>query len=199
MTPFTLPGIPGTLHWMNEPLSWQNNSELVITAGKKTDLFTNPNGGSVAANVPAAFFDPGSDNFMLSANIRVDFASTFDAGTLLIYAGPDQWGKLAFEYSPYREPMVVSVITRRFSDDCNSAVINGQAVYLRIARIAPAFAFHYSTDGKFWHLVRHFALDNTDGLQVGFSAQAPTGDQCRATFSEIIFRQDTLKDIRSGE
>ncbi|MCC7450356.1 MAG: DUF1349 domain-containing protein [Anaerolineae bacterium] len=199
MTPFTLPGIPGTLHWMNEPLHWQTGPELVITAGKQTDLFTNPNGRSVAANIPAAFFDPGSDNFTLSARIQVDFISTFDAGTLLIYTDPEQWGKLAFEYSPHRERMVVSVITRRYSDDCNSAVIDGTTVYLRIARMAPAFAFHYSTDGRFWHLVRHFALDKADGLRVGFSAQSPTGDQCRAAFSEITFRQTTLNDIRSGE
>ena len=57
------------------------------------------------------------------------------------------WAKLCFEYSPQREPMVVSVVTRGLSDDCNSFVVDGATVWLRIARVGSAFAFHASTDG----------------------------------------------------
>jgi hypothetical protein len=95
--------------------------------------------------------------------------------------------------------MIVSVVTRGTSDDCNSVPIAGQTVYLRMARNAQTFAFHYSLDGRYWHMVRYFTLGSLGALQVGFSSQSPTGQQCRAVFSEINYRAGTLTDNRSGE
>ena len=55
--------------------------------------------------------------------------------------------------------MVVSVVTRGVSDDCNSFVVDGASVWLRVARVGSAFAFHASTDGSNWSFIRHFALE----------------------------------------
>ena len=95
--------------------------------------------------------------------------------------------------------MVVSVVTRGVSDDANSTIVDGNAVWLRIARIGAAFAFHSSTDGKRWNLVRHFALGGDGELQAGFLAQSPTGEGCAATFSHVERTGSTLTDIRSGD
>ena len=67
------------------------------------------------------------------------------------------------------------------------------------ARTPRTLAFHYSTDGRFWHFVRYFSLGLTDVLRAGFSAQSPTGAACRAVFTEISYRAGTLADNRSGE
>lgn len=91
------------------------------------------------------------------------------------------------------------MVTRGVSDDCNSAVIESSEVYLRIARTPQTLAFHYSQDGRYWHLVRYFSLGKLDALRVGFSAQSPTGQKCTAVSSEINYRVGVLKDIRSGE
>jgi regulation of enolase protein 1 (concanavalin A-like superfamily) len=200
MDSLRLQPIPAELHWENPPLDWKVDQEriLSITAGKKTDLFSSPRGDVVKNNSPRALFRP-QDNFLLSAKVDVDFQGTFDAGVLIIYADRETWAKLCFEYSPQRQPMVVSVVNQGFSDDCNSVPIDGNQVYLRIARLGRAFAFHFSIDGQFWHLVRHFTLGDLDKLAIGFSSQAPTGDRCIAMFSEIRYETRTLKDIRSGE
>jgi regulation of enolase protein 1 (concanavalin A-like superfamily) len=95
--------------------------------------------------------------------------------------------------------MVVSVVNRDVSDDCNSVVIAGSEVYLRVARTPRTLAFHYSTDGQFWHFVRYFSLGLTDVVRAGFSAQSPTGATCRAVFAEIAYRAGALADNRSGE
>jgi uncharacterized protein len=137
-------------------------------------------------------------DFLLSARVTVGFAATYDAGVLLLYAGEREWGKLCFEYSPQRQPMVVSVVTRGLSDDCNSFVVEGDQVWLRVARLGRAFAFHASTDGTFWHFVRHFTLDAEETIAVGFSAQSPTGEACTATFDEIRYAPERLHDLRSG-
>lgn len=200
MTTYELHALPSELTWQTLPQSWkvEQDHTLTMTAGEITDLFTDPRGNFSINNSPKALFTPPSGNFVLSANVSVDFKATFDAGVLLLYENEETWAKLCFEFSPQQQPMVVSVVNRGFSDDCNSVPIEGNHVYLRIARIAFTFAFHYSTDRKFWHLVRYFGLGDLHNLQVGFSTQSPTGQGCTAIFSDISYDAKTLKDIRNG-
>ena len=84
------------------------------------------------------------------------------------------WAKLCLELSPQGEVMVVSVVTRGASDDCNSVIVDGP-VWLRVAHLERAFAFHYSLDGATWHMVRYFSLGEPEPVEVGFLAQSPTG------------------------
>jgi regulation of enolase protein 1 (concanavalin A-like superfamily) len=168
-----------------------------ITAGPSTDWFVHPGTGEAKLDA-AAELEPVTGDFQLSARVEVEFAATFDAGVLALWHDEQTWAKLCFEYSPDDEPMVVSVVTRGVSDDANSTVIDGNAVWLRVARIGAAFAFHYSTDGERWNLVRHFALGTDGELQAGFLAQSPTGDGCTASFSHVQLTSATLADIRSG-
>lgn len=94
---------------------------------------------------------------------------------------------------------MVSVVTRGTSDDSNSVIVAGHSTRLRVSSLEQAFAFHHSTDGRRWSLVRYFSLgDVADDVAVGFSAQSPTGDGCTATFSDIVFRPTLLEDLRSG-
>jgi regulation of enolase protein 1 (concanavalin A-like superfamily) len=170
---------------------------LTLTAGAGTDWFVDPATGEAKLDAPARLA-PVEGDFLFGARVEVGFAATFDAGVLVLWHDERTWAKLCFEYSPQAEPMVVSVVTRGVSDDANSAVIDGNAVWLRVARIGRAHAFHYSTDGERWHLVRHFALAPGGELQAGFLAQSPTGAGCSATFSEVWFSAETLADIRDG-
>lgn len=201
MKRFSIPNLPGELEWHTAPVAWNFDNEdgLSITAGVETDWFRDPDGTYAKDNAPCALFTPPDVNFLLSTKVRVEFGATFDAGVLQVRARDDLWGKLCFEYSPSGRPMVVSVVTRGFSDDCNSTEIGGSEIYLRVARTPQALAFHYSREGRMWHLVRYFTLGEMGNLQVGFSAQSPTGKGCAVVFSEIAYRAGALKDIRSGE
>lgn len=202
MTTLRLSPIPGDLEWKNDPVDWKvgTDNSLSITAGAKTDWFIEPSGSDwVSKNAPVALFRTTDEHFLLSARVTVNFTATFDAGVLFLYERDDLWAKLCFEYSPQNQPMIVSVVTRGFSDDCNSTVIEGNTVYLRVARIASAFALHYSLDGTYWNMVRYFTLGKVENLQVGFEAQSPTGQGCNVVFSEITYRPGILKDMRSGE
>ena len=100
-------------------------------------------------------------------------------------ADPDdeRWAKLCFEYAPTDRPMVVSVVTRGKSDDCNSVYIDDNSVYLRLYREGDRLAFHYSEDGEYWHMVRHFTIGDLQDVRIGFSVQAPTGEGCHWTFA----------------
>jgi regulation of enolase protein 1 (concanavalin A-like superfamily) len=201
MTSFTLPSLPIELDWQNSPQESQVGSDgsLSITAGEHSDWFSSPDGATTNSNAPSALFRPPDENFLLSAKVTVEFGSMYDAGVLRIHERDDLWAKACFEYSPQGQPMIVSVVTRGLSDDCNSVVIGGNTVYMRIAKNGLTFAIHYSEDGKHWHFVRYFTLGKLDDLRVGFSAQSPTGKQCRVVFSEIGYRAGVLADNRNGE
>lgn len=192
-----LSSIPATLSWHLEPLEWNiTDNVLTATAGAKTDLFVDPLSSNKSLNASMLTFENNQD-FIFSARVTMDFQGTFDAGVLVIYQSETSWAKLCFEYSPNKDPMVVSVVTKGTSDDCNSVFIDGNSVYLRVSRINTGFAFHFSNDAKLWHMIRAFALE-PGAAKVGFLVQAPMGESCTATFSEIAFQLETLSDIRSG-
>jgi uncharacterized protein len=201
MSEFTLSSIPRKLQWQNRPLDWDagDGTRLTIAAPELTDLFIDPSGSGVTDNLVRAMFAPPDPSFLLSARVAVDFASTYDAGVLLLMEKDDVWAKLCFEFSPQKEPTVVSVVTRGVSDDCNSAVIEGREVFLRMAHTPEATAFHYSLDGRFWHMVRYFSLGRLNYPKVGLASQSPTGKKCTSIFTEITYKAGALKDRRNGE
>jgi uncharacterized protein len=179
------------------PGNWHATAEGVAgQAGAATDLIVDAFGGRRVENAPTLLF-PVEGDFLLEAEVNVEFASTFDAGVLLLWQDRDNWAKLCFEFSPQARPMVVSVVTRKFSDDCNSVSIEGARVHLRVARRGAGCVFHFSADGSYWHLVRVFRLVEKP-LQAGFLVQSPKGEGCRAEFRGIRYRKETLGDIRSG-
>jgi len=194
-----LPSIPAPLSWGTPPVSWNidGGGALAIAAGPRTDMFVNPAGTDVVLNAPRLTFAPDGD-FMLSAHVTVEFAATYDAGVLLLYAGERSWAKLCFEYSPQRQPMIVSVVTQGFSDDANAYVVAGNQTFLRVTRLGRAFAFHASEDGKYWNLIRNFTLEQPAQVAAGFVAQSPTGEGCTATFANIAYTPERLADLRSG-
>ena len=181
---FTLSSIPATMTWKNQPSESANNAEqqISITAGAESDWFSSPAGDHVKSNAPIALFVPPDHAFCLQARVTVDFAATYDAGTLFVYAHDALWAKLCFEYSPQQQPMIVSVVTRGVSDDCNSVGVEDNSVYLRVYRHGEVLAFHYSLDGHYWHFVRHFSLADSGQMRIGFSTQSPTGQGCKAGF-----------------
>jgi uncharacterized protein len=198
MADILLPGVP--------PLSWEhrvtdvsmNGGELRLAAAPRTDWVADAATGELVLSAPAVGF-AAPKVYTLSARVRPAFAGTFDAGVLMIYQDERMWAKLCFEFSPQRQPMVVSVVTRALSDDCNSVPIDQDWVELRIARTGPTFAFHYSLDGHYWNFVRLFALGDTDAvLRTGFLAQSPMGDGSRAVFSHVRYEERALADYRDG-
>ncbi|MGH2409456.1 MAG: DUF1349 domain-containing protein [Chloroflexota bacterium] len=195
----SLPSLPAPLRWHTLPTRWQaTDSSLTMTAGARTDLFIDPRGATPMRNAPR-LLGLVSGDFQLGARVAVDFAATFDAGVLLVWRDEEHWAKLCFEYSPRGRPMIVSVVTRGTSDDANAFEVPTNHVWLRVSRIGAAFAFHASTDGQSWELIRHFRLEAGEAANLGFLAQSPTGAGCTVVFDEVRFAPEGVQDIRGGE
>jgi len=196
---FQIKGIPADIYWINEPKNWSlTDTELSITAGDKTDFFIDPRKEYQKWNAPAAVFIP-DDTFLLSVQVKVGLHSEYDAGVLIIYENNTTWAKLCLELSPAGKPFLVSVVNNKISDDTNHMEISNQYVFIRIAGLGKkAYALHYSEDGKHWNLLRYFSLESINTPKVGFSSQSPAGDECTSVFSNIVYQEKKLNNIRSG-
>lgn len=191
----------------SSPGVWRRDTSgeaVLATAPGHTDFYLNPAGAESAdaatmLNAATLLGTPPAGDFQLSARVGVDFQTRYDAGVLMLWIDTENWAKFCFELSPAGQPMVVSVVTRGVSDDANAFVVAEQSVWLRVSRVDQAYAFHASTDGAAWQLVRVFTLgDDLTGHQVGLEVQSPTGDGCTVTFDQIHFSEQRLADLRDG-
>ena len=87
-----LPNVPFELRWEVPPEHWEpvvspglGESGLLIEAGPLTDLFVSPDDLEPTLNAPRLLGVP-DHRFQLSALVEVEFASTFDAGVLVVWA-----------------------------------------------------------------------------------------------------------------
>jgi regulation of enolase protein 1 (concanavalin A-like superfamily) len=200
MTALQVPGLPFDL--TPSPAStWEvTDGVLQTTAHPWSDIFIAPSGiVTPRTNAATLLADPQPGDFQFSARVEVDFNTAFDAGVLFLRSAADTWAKLCFEYSPDGEAMVVSVVCRGTADDSNAYVVEGNSVWLRVSRIGNTYAYHASSDGKTWRMIRHFALDVPEStVQIGFVSQAPSGPGCTTKFDEIRYTSETLGNFRNG-
>ncbi len=202
----TIPGIPFTLS-PSHGSSWDADPKartLAVAAAPHSDIFVDPGGESqvnaeTLLNAVTLLGAPPQGDFRLWARVRVDFASAFDAGVLMIWLSETHWAKFCFEFSPAGQPMVVSVVNKGVADDANAFDVDAGSVWLRVSRVGAVYAFHASLDGRDWQFVRVFVLDEPGMAPViGFEAQSPTGEGCDVVFDNIGFDTVSLGDLRDG-
>jgi regulation of enolase protein 1 (concanavalin A-like superfamily) len=191
--------VPPELNWQVDPAGPAEigESSIAFAAGPRTDLFADPAGGEPKLDAPVLLGRPTGD-FQLRARISAPLQSTFDAAGLVIWASPTAWGKLELEFSPQREAMIVSVVTRGASDDANGFIAPESMAWLRIARSGEAIAFHASVDGLWWSLIRSFTFPGAGTASAGFEVQSPTGEGLQARFDEIEWSAGPLAQLRDG-
>ena len=201
MTDLHLPGVPFPFEPSGSPACQASVADgvLTLTSGAKSDLFIDPAGDEGARPDAGRWTGlPGDHDFTLSARVTVGFASTFDAGVLLLHLSERRWAKLCYEFSPQRKPTAVTVVTRGTSDDSNSFESAGGPLWLRITRSGRVWAFHASENGAYWQLLRYFTLGEASGVRVGFLAQSPTGAGCTAIFDSVTYKPGAPADLRDG-
>lgn len=193
-----LKSIPYPLTVQNDPLDVQikGDSILKITSVGGTNLFNSPGGNYSVQNAPMVLFKPDND-FTLKTRIKASLKEVYDVASLVVYQNDSLWAKLCFENSVRKETTVVSVVTRGFSDDCNSVNLQEDYVYFLVSKKGKEFSFHYSKDDVKWELVRHFQLlCNNEEVKLGFAVHCSQGEQFSAEFSDIYYSNISLKKMR---
>ncbi|WP_037288315.1 DUF1349 domain-containing protein [Saccharibacillus sacchari] len=191
--------------WLNESRAEFEGDKLTIYAPEKSDFFCNNGAVSDEGITPESltnapfFYKEVTGNFVMRARVQVDFKDVYDAACLMVMDNLDVWGKFCFEFTDFDTHAVVSVVTNHTSDDANGSNIEGDSVWMQVARVGQSFAFHYSLDGKQFFMVRFFNLPVGETIKAGFEAQAPTGTGGDRVYSDFSLEQRTVKNIRVGE
>jgi hypothetical protein len=73
------------------------DGRLILTSAARSDMFLDPVGPSVVPDAGRLLGTPPGGDFTLAARVTVEFASTYDAGVLLLYVSERCWAKLCFE------------------------------------------------------------------------------------------------------
>jgi regulation of enolase protein 1 (concanavalin A-like superfamily) len=192
-----LAAIPFELTIENAPLSVRvdEGRVLEIAAPGGTNLFNHPGGRAPVVNAPMVLFVPDAD-FVLSARVTADLKAVYDVAALVVYVDERTWAKLCFENSVEKQPTIVSVVTRGFSDDCNSLPVSGREAFLAVAKKGAEFSLHYSADGQSWQLIRHFRLETNGPLHAGFAVHGSVGTGIAATFSDVTYSTAVPSQMR---
>jgi regulation of enolase protein 1 (concanavalin A-like superfamily) len=187
------------LTWTNAPARWEPlpSGGLRAHASEKTDFFQNPNGspGSDSAHI---LWLPVEGEFVARAHVQPTFASTYDAGALMVRHDETHWAKLCFEATDLGTHAAVSVVTNGVSDDANGADLEAERLWLQVVRQGDLFGMHYSLDGASWRMVRYFALPMPRQVQVGLVAQSPIGPGTSVDFHSFSVEPRRIANMRAG-
>lgn len=188
--------------WINESYATIKNQCLTLLAPEKSDFFYNNNMSSDIGITPENlsnapfYYTRVSGDFVLTVNVSVDFIDIYDAAAVMVMKDEKVWAKSCFEKTDFGTNAVVSVVMNNVTDDANGCNIDGNSVWLKVARVGNSFSLHYSVDGKIFNMSRFFTLPVDDIVKVGFVAQAPVGLGGERHFKFFSLEKRTLENIR---
>lgn len=192
-------------HWLNESSIRFDKEKAILYAPPKSDYFCN--NGAISENgiTPDTlnnapfFYTEVVGDFVMRVKVELDFKDVFDSSSIMVMKDMNVWAKACFELTDFGTHAVVSVVTNLVSDDANGCNIEGKAVWLQVVRTGQSFAFHYSTDGINYYMMRFFNLPVGESVKVGFVPQSPTGSGGDRIYSNFLLEHKTAKNIRMGK
>lgn len=184
--------------WMQEPKSFAIDcNQIVVTAEKNTNLFNSPSGYFKSHQFPFLYMEYEGD-FVCRCRVCPEFHSTYDLGSIVVWADENTWIKFAYELTDCGYPAMVSVVTKDFSDDCNGPAVKGE-IMMQISRKGDVFALHYSMDNVNWQLLRICRVQMKNKVKLGVSVQCPSGEECSAGFKDFSVLEYTYENQRQAK
>jgi len=191
--------------WLNESKATVNGGKITLLATEKSDFFRNPSAVGAdgitpdsLSNAPYYYVDVAG-NFVMKVKVSLDFKDVYDAASIMVMENTQVWAKACFELTDFDTQAVVSVVTNQLSDDANGCNIDSDSVWLQVTRMNQAFAFHYSTDGMNFYMMRVFHLPVSETIKVGLLAQSPIGSGSERHYEGFLLENKTVKNIRVGK
>lgn len=191
-------------NWINESVINKEHNSIEIYAPKETDFFCNNGAIGEEGITPESlcnapfYYTEVAGNFVMRVKVSHDFNDIYDSASIMVMKDMSYWAKACFELTDFDTHAVVSVVTKEESDDANGCNIEDNTVWLQICRSGTSFAFHYSTDGENYYMMRFFHLPVDEVVKVGLLAQAPLGSGGKRIYEDLLIERKTVKNIRMG-
>ncbi|MDH6115452.1 regulation of enolase protein 1 (concanavalin A-like superfamily) [Kitasatospora sp. MAP12-15] len=166
---------------------------LELTAPAGSDLYRLPGVREIDA-VPEVSRTLDGD-FTLSVRVAVQGSRFADAGGLLVHTA-DGWTKACVERAPDGRWSVVTVVSRPESDEAAGPELAGPATELTVAREGRRLAFLHREEAAGDHRFVRTLRIPSGPLRVSLFAQAPFSERCTATFLDLRFSLEPLRDRR---
>lgn len=192
--------------WLNESAITKKDQRIEILAPAQTDFFCGSGEDACQegflpeslCNAPYYYTEIEGD-FVLQVKVSHEFQDIYDSASVMVMKDLKCWAKACFEMTDFGTHAVVSVVTKGDSDDANGCNLEGNSAWLRVCRVGNNFAFHYSTDGEQFYMMRFFHLPVDPTVKVGLLAQAPTGQGGLRVYENLTIEKKTAKNIRAGK
>jgi regulation of enolase protein 1 (concanavalin A-like superfamily) len=190
----------GDFEWMNKPDSFTiENGTLAVAAPKGSDFFNNPEDQSITATAPLLFKEM-KGNFIAKALVQPDFSGLWNAVSLMVYIDEMNWIKFAFENSDATGKSIVTVVTKKVSDDANGVILSEQdQVWLKLIRKDNIYSMLWSLDGKEFKMARLTSMPPAESVKIGIEAQSPVGESVIHRIHYFGLEEVTVEDLRKGE
>ncbi|MCM3626723.1 DUF1349 domain-containing protein [Paenibacillus glycanilyticus] len=191
--------------WINESEINETDGRIEIFATEKSDFFCHHGAAGEEGITPESvsnapfYYTEISGDFVMRVKVSLDFKDTYDSACIMVMKDLTHWAKACFELTDFGTHAVVSVVTIEESDDANGCNIDDNTVWLQMCRSGRSFAFHYSTDGEHFDMMRFFALPVDEIVKVGLLAQSPLGNGGNRIYENLTIERKTVKNIRMGK
>jgi uncharacterized protein len=184
---FTGPLLPPLLSWTGEPEGWRLTPDgLVVTPAAGTDFWQRTHYGFRVDRGPCLLTVVSGD-FTLETEVAFEPVHQYDQAGLMVRLSADCWLKTSVEYEPDGPSRLGVVVTNNGWSDWSTQNFRGNAIALRVARVAGDYSAHALIDGD-WTQLRICHLMADDGAQpvkAGLYACSPQGAGFQATFRRL--------------
>ena len=191
--------------WLNEGKLIKREGRIEIYAPARTDFFCGNEDGCEEGILPETlcnapyYYTEIEGDFVLRVKVSHEFRDTYDSASVMVMKDLKCWAKACFELTDFGTHAAVSVVTKGDSDDANGCNLEGNSAWLQVCRVGNNFAFHYSTDGENYYMMRYFHLPAEPVVKAGLLAQAPTGNGGLRIYEDLTIENRTVKNIRAGK
>ena len=182
---------------MNNVIYRVEDTTLYMNANANSDFISSAVSKTKTHNAPFLYKEITGD-FTIKAKVSHDFIGRYDACGFMAYDNEDMWAKTAFELTNFGTHTIVSVITNKLSDDANGANLEGNEIWLQMARKDDAFAIHYGHKEDELYKVRVFSLPMKETIKVGFICQSPFDEGKEMKFEHFLLVNKAPENIRTG-
>jgi regulation of enolase protein 1 (concanavalin A-like superfamily) len=184
---FTGPLLSPLLSWTDEPEGWRLTPDgLVVAPAAGTDFWQRTHYGFRVDHGPCLLAAVGGD-FTLETEVAFEPVHQYDQAGLMVRLSADCWLKASVEHEPDGPSRLGVVVTNDGWSDWSTQDFRGNAIALRVARVAGDYSAHALIDGD-WTQLRICHLMADDGAQpvkAGLYACSPQGAGFQATFRRL--------------